>query len=109
MACLSPLFSSGRLQARLDCGAVQTVPRRHGIQMKIARVLLGGEPSWAVIEGDNAYQLEGERFSNPKAGAAIGPLSAIKLLIPLEMRNNLINLLSNWRTKGGRDGPGFFV
>ncbi|NBT96048.1 MAG: DUF2437 domain-containing protein, partial [Chloroflexi bacterium] len=50
--------------------------------MRIARVEFHGEAHDAILEGDVAYHLEGSVFHAPHKGAAIGPLSELKLLAP---------------------------
>ncbi len=77
--------------------------------MIIAKVQHQNQPKWAIVEADTAYALEGDRFTNPRKGAKLGPISGMKLLAPMEVNNKLIGLLGNWRNKGDRDGPGFFI
>ena len=52
--------------------------------MKIARVSHGGSPTYAVVEGDTVYRLEGSPFESPRRGERIGDLAATKLLAPCE-------------------------
>jgi 2-keto-4-pentenoate hydratase/2-oxohepta-3-ene-1,7-dioic acid hydratase in catechol pathway len=77
--------------------------------MKIMRLLVQGEPTWAIAEGDQAFRAEGDVFAGPKKGAPLGPIDKLKVLIPVRPENKVIVLLSNWGEKGDRDGPGFLV
>ncbi len=52
--------------------------------MRIARVEAGGQPAWAIIEGDVVYRLEGSPFDNPRRGDRIGDLGLAKLLAPCQ-------------------------
>jgi 2-keto-4-pentenoate hydratase/2-oxohepta-3-ene-1,7-dioic acid hydratase in catechol pathway len=77
--------------------------------MKIARLLCNGQPTWAMIEGDFAYALEGDRFDpGVRKGAELGPISGLKTLFPLDRTNQVVGLFGGWGV-GGRDGPGIFV
>ena len=77
--------------------------------MKTARVLNQGQSIWAVIEGETAYVLEGDRFSpNPQKGASLGPVSGLKTLFPLDPTNQIVALFGGWAI-GDRDGPGIFI
>jgi 2-keto-4-pentenoate hydratase/2-oxohepta-3-ene-1,7-dioic acid hydratase in catechol pathway len=77
--------------------------------MKFARVMHGGQSVWAIVEGGQAYVLEGDRFAaSPRKGARIGPTSAQKFLFPLEPTNQIVALFGGWG-KGDRDGPGIFI
>jgi 2-keto-4-pentenoate hydratase/2-oxohepta-3-ene-1,7-dioic acid hydratase in catechol pathway len=77
--------------------------------MKIVRLLIEGDPTWAIAEGAEAYRLEGEVFGQARKGALLGPLDRLKLLAPVRPENKVVVLLSNWASKEGRDGPGFLV
>ena len=77
--------------------------------MKTAYVLHDGSPCWASIDGDDVHALQGDRFAAPGRGARLGSLAEMKLLSPIEPTAKLVALLSNWRGRDGRDGPGFFI
>ena len=77
--------------------------------MKTAYVLHDGSPCWASIDGDDVPALQGDRFAAPGRGARLGSLAEMKLLSPIEPTAKLVALLSNWRGRDGRDGPGFFI
>ncbi len=77
--------------------------------MKTARVIHQGQSIWAIVDGDTAYALEGDRFSaNPAKGASLGPVSGLKLLFPLDPTNQIVALFGGWQI-GDRDGPGIFI
>ncbi len=52
--------------------------------MRIARVLHGGAPTYAIVDGETVYQLQGSPFESPQRGERIGDLGATKLLAPCE-------------------------
>jgi 2-keto-4-pentenoate hydratase/2-oxohepta-3-ene-1,7-dioic acid hydratase in catechol pathway len=52
--------------------------------MRIARVEAGGQPVWAIVEGDAVYRLEGSPFESPRRGERIGALSGTTLLAPCQ-------------------------
>ena len=52
--------------------------------MRIARVRAGGGPTWAIVEGDTVYRLQGSPFENPTRGERIGDAGSAKLLAPCE-------------------------
>lgn len=77
--------------------------------MKIARVNHQGGSIWSIFDGDNAYALEGDRFSaNPQKGALLGPVAGLKTLFPLDRTNQIVALFGGWAI-GDRDGPGIFI
>jgi 2-keto-4-pentenoate hydratase/2-oxohepta-3-ene-1,7-dioic acid hydratase in catechol pathway len=77
--------------------------------VKTARVSHQGSSIWAVFDGDTAYALEGDRFSaSPRKGAALGPVSAMETLFPLDPTNQVVGLFGGWGI-GDRDGPGIFI
>jgi 2-keto-4-pentenoate hydratase/2-oxohepta-3-ene-1,7-dioic acid hydratase in catechol pathway len=77
--------------------------------VKYARVNDQGHSTWAIIEGDTAYALEGDRFaSNPRKGTSLGPISSLKTLFPLDPTNQIVALFGGWAV-GDRDGPGIFI
>jgi len=39
----------------------------------------------------------------------VGSVDELRLLRPVEEHSKVVCLLSNWRSKDGRDGPGFFI
>jgi 2-keto-4-pentenoate hydratase/2-oxohepta-3-ene-1,7-dioic acid hydratase in catechol pathway len=77
--------------------------------MRIGRVAVGDQPTWCVFEDGQAYELEGDRFTNPKRGKALGATASLKVLRPVEDGNKVIGLWSNWRAREDRDGPSFFI
>jgi 2-keto-4-pentenoate hydratase/2-oxohepta-3-ene-1,7-dioic acid hydratase in catechol pathway len=78
--------------------------------MKIMRVQAdGGEPGWAINEGDSVYALAGDVYTAPKKGALIGPVSSVKTLSPILPHNKIVVILENWRDKSGRFGPSFIM
>jgi 2-keto-4-pentenoate hydratase/2-oxohepta-3-ene-1,7-dioic acid hydratase in catechol pathway len=91
-------------------------------RINMARVSYKGQPAWCIVEGEQAYALEGDRFAGPRKGAALGPVSALKLLAPIEPHNKVLGLIDNYNLrfaiagaenapppgKNGRDGPGYF-
>jgi 2-keto-4-pentenoate hydratase/2-oxohepta-3-ene-1,7-dioic acid hydratase in catechol pathway len=77
--------------------------------MKIMRTVGDKQPLWAIIDGETAHRLEGDVYGSPTKGAPIGPLAGLKILSPLLVENKVIILLENWRSKDGRDGPGFIL
>src|SRR5579871_4122542 len=77
--------------------------------VKFARTMHEGQSIWAIIEGDTAFALEGDRFAaNPRKGAALGPASDLPMLFPLDPTNQVIGLFGGWGI-GDRDGPGIFI
>ena len=77
--------------------------------MKFARVNYQDQSIWAIVEGDNAYALEGDRFGpDPQKGASLGPVSSLKTLFPLDPTNQIVALFGGWAI-GDRDGPGIFI
>ena len=52
--------------------------------MRIARVRAGSGPTWAIVEGDTVYRLQGSPFENPTRGERIGDAGSAKLLAPCE-------------------------
>jgi 2-keto-4-pentenoate hydratase/2-oxohepta-3-ene-1,7-dioic acid hydratase in catechol pathway len=79
------------------------------VTVKTARVLYQGQSIWAVLDGETAYALEGDRFSpSPGKGATLGPVSSLKLLFPLDPTNQIVALFGGWAI-GDRDGPGIFI
>jgi 2-keto-4-pentenoate hydratase/2-oxohepta-3-ene-1,7-dioic acid hydratase in catechol pathway len=52
--------------------------------MRIARVQHGGAPTYAIVEGETVYRLEGSPFENPHRGERLGDLGSMKLLAPCE-------------------------
>ena len=77
--------------------------------MKIMRIELAGQPTWAIAEGQFAYKADGDVYDSPTKGAAIGPVAALKVLIPVSPENKVLVLLDNWHQRDNRDGPGFLV
>jgi 2-keto-4-pentenoate hydratase/2-oxohepta-3-ene-1,7-dioic acid hydratase in catechol pathway len=77
--------------------------------VKFARTTHQGQSTWAIIEGETAYVLDGDRFdANPKKGASLGSVSDLEMLFPLDPTNQVVALFGGW-VIGGRDGPGIFV
>ncbi|MEZ5736211.1 MAG: fumarylacetoacetate hydrolase family protein [Novosphingobium sp.] len=77
--------------------------------MKIARTIHEGHSTWAIVEGDTAYALEGDRFAaNPRKGASLGPAADLPMLFPLDPTNQIVALFGGWAI-GDRDGPGIFI
>lgn len=77
--------------------------------MKFARVNHNGQSTWAIVEGDTVYALEGDRFAaNPRKGAALGSASEFEMLFPLDPTNQIVALFGGWAI-GDRDGPGIFI
>jgi 2-keto-4-pentenoate hydratase/2-oxohepta-3-ene-1,7-dioic acid hydratase in catechol pathway len=52
--------------------------------MRIARVQAGNAPTWAIIEGETVYKLNGSPFENPTRGEKIGDLGSTRLLAPAQ-------------------------
>jgi 2-keto-4-pentenoate hydratase/2-oxohepta-3-ene-1,7-dioic acid hydratase in catechol pathway len=78
--------------------------------MKIMRVQKdGGEPVWAINEGDEVYAAEGDVYTAPKKGALIGPVAGVKMLSPILPHNKVVIILDNWRGKADRDAPSFVM
>ena len=77
--------------------------------MKIMRLLVEGEPTWAIAESGEAWRIDGDVFDAPRKGAPLGPLAPLKVLTPVRPGNKVVILLSNWRGRGDRQGPGFLV
>jgi 2-keto-4-pentenoate hydratase/2-oxohepta-3-ene-1,7-dioic acid hydratase in catechol pathway len=71
--------------------------------MKIARVQVGGEAEWAIVDGESVYRLEGSPWESPERGAAIGPLSGAKLLAPCEP-TKVICIGLNYRAHAAESG-----
>jgi len=77
--------------------------------MKFARVQHQGGSTWAIIDGDVGYALEGDRFAaNPRKGASLGPVSGLKMLFPLDPTNQIVGLFGGWSVND-RTGPGIFI
>jgi 2-keto-4-pentenoate hydratase/2-oxohepta-3-ene-1,7-dioic acid hydratase in catechol pathway len=71
--------------------------------MKIARVQVGGEAAWAIVDGESVYRLEGSPWESPQRGAAIGPLSGAKLLAPCEP-TKVVCIGLNYRAHAAESG-----
>ena len=73
--------------------------------MKFARVMHQGQSTWAIVEGDSAFVLEGgDRFApNPRKVAPLGPVSGLETLFPLDPTNQVVGLFGGL-FKGERDG-----
>lgn len=52
--------------------------------MRIGRVDVGGRPTWAIVEGDDVFRLEGSPWESPSKGERLGDLSSVRLLAPCE-------------------------
>src|SRR5579885_3138290 len=77
--------------------------------MKFARVQQQDASIWAIIEGDVAYALEGDRFAaNPRKGKSLGSVSGLKMLFPLDPTNRVVGLFAGWSIMD-RTGPGIFI
>jgi 2-keto-4-pentenoate hydratase/2-oxohepta-3-ene-1,7-dioic acid hydratase in catechol pathway len=77
--------------------------------MKIMRVVSGGQPVWAIAEGDTAYAAEGDVYSSPKKGKSLGPIASLKVLSPILPENKVVIILDNWRGKAGREVPTYII
>ncbi len=77
--------------------------------MKLARVLWQGKPLWAIIEGDIAYRLAGDRFARPRKGKELAKAGKLRLLAPIEPANKIVGMLGNFGARGKRKGPGLFL
>lgn len=78
--------------------------------MIIARVEQDGRPVWAAVSGDTVHELDGDVYSDPRSGRVLGSLASVQLRAPFEpLANKMVCLLSNWRGRDDRDGPGFFI
>jgi 2-keto-4-pentenoate hydratase/2-oxohepta-3-ene-1,7-dioic acid hydratase in catechol pathway len=78
--------------------------------MKIARFQWGDGVRWGVLDGDELREIEGDRFNDPRPGAAIGALSDARLLAPIEPADNkVVGIAANYGEVDGRDGPGIFM
>jgi len=71
--------------------------------MKIARVQVGGEAQWAIVEGDTAYKLEGSPWENPRKGSSLGALAALKLLAPSQP-SKIVCIGLNYRAHAAESG-----
>ena len=71
--------------------------------MKIARVQVGGEAVWAIVDGETVYRLEGSPWASAERGAAIGPLSGAKLLAPCEP-TKVVCIGLNYRAHAAESG-----
>jgi 2-keto-4-pentenoate hydratase/2-oxohepta-3-ene-1,7-dioic acid hydratase in catechol pathway len=77
--------------------------------VKFARTHHQGQSIWAIIDGDTAFALEGDRFAaNPQKGASLGPAADLEMLFPLDPTNQIVALFGGWAI-GDRDGPGIFI
>jgi len=52
--------------------------------MRIARVPRGGTPTYAIVDGDTIYELQGSPYEHPGRGERIGDLGSTRLLAPCE-------------------------
>jgi 5-oxopent-3-ene-1,2,5-tricarboxylate decarboxylase/2-hydroxyhepta-2,4-diene-1,7-dioate isomerase len=77
--------------------------------VRVARIEHDGNAAWCAVEDGVAHLLDGDIFASPEVGTTVGPVSEVKLLRPVESHNKVVCLLSNWRSKDDRDGPGFFI
>jgi 2-keto-4-pentenoate hydratase/2-oxohepta-3-ene-1,7-dioic acid hydratase in catechol pathway len=77
--------------------------------MKIMRLLHNDKPVWAIVDGANAYALQGDPYTSPTKGALIGPVDRLKILSPILPENKVIVLLANWGERGDRDYPPFVI
>jgi 2-keto-4-pentenoate hydratase/2-oxohepta-3-ene-1,7-dioic acid hydratase in catechol pathway len=71
--------------------------------MRIARVQAGNTPTWAIIEGDTAYKLNGSPFENPSRGEKIGDLGSTRLLAPAEP-TKVVCIGLNYRAHAAESG-----
>lgn len=71
--------------------------------MKIARVQVGGEAVWAIVDGETVYRLEGSPWASAERGAEIGPLSGAKLLAPCEP-TKVVCIGLNYRAHAAESG-----
>ena len=77
--------------------------------MKIMRVVSGGQPVWAIAEGDEAFAAEGDVYNGPSKGASLGPIAKLKVLSPLLPENKVVIILDNWRGRAGREMPTYII
>jgi 2-keto-4-pentenoate hydratase/2-oxohepta-3-ene-1,7-dioic acid hydratase in catechol pathway len=71
--------------------------------MRIARVESGGQPVWAIVEGDTVYRLDGSPFDSPRRGERIGDLSSTRLLAPCQP-TKVICIGLNYRAHAAETG-----
>ncbi|MGI8423432.1 MAG: fumarylacetoacetate hydrolase family protein [Chloroflexota bacterium] len=71
--------------------------------MKIGRIAVGGQPAWAIIEGDTVYRLNGNPFEQPSRGEKIGDLASARLLAPAEP-TKVICIGLNYRAHAAESG-----
>jgi 2-keto-4-pentenoate hydratase/2-oxohepta-3-ene-1,7-dioic acid hydratase in catechol pathway len=71
--------------------------------MKIARVRVGDEARWAIVEGDTVYQLDGSPWENPQKGASLGALTALTLLAPSQP-TKIVCIGLNYRAHAAESG-----
>ncbi len=77
--------------------------------MHMARFRLRDRVDWGILDGDQIRTLTGIRFEDPRPGAAVGRLSDVRLLAPIEPLNKVVGIAVNYGEKGERDGPGIFM
>ena len=71
--------------------------------MRIGRVESGGQPVWAIIEGETVYRLNGSPFENPSRGDQIGSLGSTRLLAPCEP-SKVLCIGLNYRAHAAESG-----
>lgn len=54
--------------------------------MKLARIARDGTTTWAILDGDSVYQLDGDLYGSFRQGARICALSEARLKAPAEPR-----------------------
>ena len=78
--------------------------------MNIARFLRNDRVQWGIIEGEEVRALQGSVFGSPSPGRALGSLSEVRLLAPIDTRaNKVVAAAANYGEPDGRDGPGIFL
>jgi 5-oxopent-3-ene-1,2,5-tricarboxylate decarboxylase / 2-hydroxyhepta-2,4-diene-1,7-dioate isomerase len=74
----------------------------------IARVALDDGEVWAVLDGDDAFEVASlERLDD--RGRRLGSVGELTLVKPVTPTSTVVCLLGNWKGRDGRDGPSFFI
>jgi 2-keto-4-pentenoate hydratase/2-oxohepta-3-ene-1,7-dioic acid hydratase in catechol pathway len=53
------------------------------MKARIVRYSQADSPHWGVVDGETVYTLDGDPFGRWKAGAAVGALTSLTLLVPV--------------------------
>jgi 2-keto-4-pentenoate hydratase/2-oxohepta-3-ene-1,7-dioic acid hydratase in catechol pathway len=102
----SPIGRSGTPAARAT-GTSQTkeTEGEEGDKMKLLQYLDQGQPRLGILEGDTVYQAEGDLFTNPRKGAAVGPFDQQTILPPVVNPSKIVAIGLNYAAHVTENDP----